>query len=116
MIATLFSSLALAGGLDGKTFDVALVDPQKKSDADQLVFASGQFESPGCAKYGFGKAAYVATESGSSWTVTVDQVSPTEGKNHWALTVTGSHVVGTLDWTKAGQAPIRYAVAGDLHK
>jgi uncharacterized UPF0146 family protein len=116
MILSLVTSAALAGSLDGKTFDVTITDPQHKSEKDALQFAADTFLSPGCEKYGFAKSAYTATEAAGVWKVVVDQASAAEGKNHWDLSVTGSHIEGTLLWTKAGQDPIRYAVAGELHK
>ena len=116
MILSLFSTLAFAGALDGKTFTATLTDPQKKADPDTLTFAADQFEAAACTKYGFAKSAYTATQAGDAWKVTVDQVSATEGKTHWALTVTGTHIEGSMDWTKTGQAAIHYTVSGDIHK
>ena len=107
------TTLALAGALDGRTFTATVTDPQRKADADTLVFASDTFASTLCEPYGFHAAAYTVAADG---TVTVDQTSATEGKAHWVLTVTGDALEGSMDWVKAGQAPIHYVVSGTRKK
>ncbi len=106
-------TLALAGTLDGKTFTVTVTDPQKKADADTLVFANDTLDSTVCQQWGFRASGYAVAADG---TVTAHQTSATEGATHWTLKVVGDRIEGSMDWSKAGQAPIHYVVSGSLKK
>lgn len=102
------------GDLDGKTFQVTVTDPQGKGEPDTITFAAGQLDSVGCQKYGFPKAPYKVTKSGSAVTFSSEAKSAKEGMNKWEGKVEGDKIEGTLVWTKPGQAPISYKFNGKV--
>ncbi|MCA9520777.1 MAG: hypothetical protein KC609_07385 [Myxococcales bacterium] len=120
ILALSLSSPVLAAkkmALDGKTFQVVSVDPQKKSGPDVLIFAKGTFHSTGCDQYGFKKAAYKLKKVKGGWSFTAVSKSAKEGVNRWAGMVKSDMTIsGTLDWSKKGQKPIHYTFTGSLKK
>ena len=89
---------AMHQALDGKTFDVTLVEPER-SAPDQLVFDAATFESSACRPYGFKPASYTATVHGDD--VQFESTAKTKegGSNVWKGTVHGSIVKGTLTYS-----------------
>lgn len=100
--------------LDGKVFIGELGEKGKPSgDVDEYSFRAGMFHSLACDAYGFGPAPYHATK-GDGIEFESQTVSPTEGHMEWKGRVKGKSLVGTVVWTKEGQAPIQYWFRGQL--
>jgi len=85
--------------LDGKTFDVMLVQSDGKSGPDQLVFDTATFESSACRPYGFGLARYSASAHGDDVQFESTAKAKDGGSNAWKGTVHGSSVKGTLTYS-----------------
>lgn len=99
--------------LDGKTFQVRVVDPQGKEDTDTLLFRDGTFRSTACDRYGFTAAPYtVEVRPDGAMAFKSDSRSPSEGRNQWEGRVLGDRVEGSFTWTKEGQAPVKYTFDG----
>src|SRR5262249_7082928 len=81
--------------LDGKVFDVVLVQSNGQKDPDQLVFDSATFESLACRPYGFKPATYAARAQGGDVAFESSPKSKDAGANVWKGTVHGSSVSGT---------------------
>lgn len=95
------SAPAAHGPLDGKVFDVELVDPNGKKDPDQLTFDAASFESSACRPYGFKAAKYSGRAQGEDVTFESTAVTKDGGTNAWKGTVHGSTVKGTVTCTDA---------------
>lgn len=104
------------GSLDGKTFQIQVTEPGKPPQPDELIFAAGKLDSTECRKYGFAPAAYTVKKEGNAMSFTSEAKSEKEGTNRWTGKVEGDRVSGTLEWTKPGQATIKYTYAGTLAK
>jgi hypothetical protein len=106
LLALFFVGAAWAGKgkLDGKTFQITMVEPDKKTYADTLTFKNGMFDSSECTKYGFKSAPY----SGDATAFTATAKSEKEGTAEWSATVKGDQIEGKLVWTKAGQPTYTY--------
>lgn len=105
------------GPLDGRTFEVTLVEKGKSDpQPDTLIFNDGSFDSAGCREYGFTAASYKATQKGDAWTFVVETKSAEEGTNRWEGTIRDSAIEGTLVWTKPGQEPISYTFKSNPKK
>ena len=92
------------GKLDGKTFKVTVVEPDKKTYPDTLTFKNGMFDASGCAQYGFKPTAY----SGDAASFTATAKSEKEGTTEWSGTVKGDQIEGKMVWIKAGQPAYTY--------
>jgi hypothetical protein len=99
--------------LDGKVFDVVLVQSNGQKDPDQLVFDSATFESIACRPYGFKAATYTAHMQGGD---VAFESSPKSkgGANVWKGTVRGSTVSGSLDYTGPKGEPMTCTFEGKL--
>ena len=84
----------------------------EKPSKDTLVFKNGEMTSTACVKYGFKASPYTASQSGSSWSFTSEQVSAKQGKTAWSGTVNGETVNGTMVWTKPDGTTLHAAFAG----
>jgi len=103
-----------APSLDGKLFVGELGEKGKSSgDLDEYSFQAGKFHSVACDAYGFGPAPYQARK-GDGIEFESQTVSETEGQMDWKGRVKGKSLVGTVVWTKEGQAPIDYWFRGQL--
>lgn len=108
------SAPAAHGVLDGKVFDVELVDPSGKKGADQLTFDAAIFESSACRPYGFKAAKYSGHAQGEDVMFESTAVAKDAGTNAWTGTVHGSSVKGTMTYTDAKGAATRYTYEGKL--
>jgi hypothetical protein len=100
--------------LDGKVFDVVLVQPNGQKDPDQLVFDSATFESLACRPYGFKAATYSAHAQGGDVAFESSPKSKDAGANMWKGTVHGSTVSGTLVCTGPKGEPMNCTFEGKL--
>ncbi len=99
--------------LDGKVFDVVLVQANGQKDPDQLVFDSATFESLACRSYGFKPATYSARTQGGD--VAFESTPKTkDGANAWKGTVRGTSVSGTLNYTGPKGEPMSCTFEGKL--
>jgi hypothetical protein len=108
------SAPAAHGVLDGKVFEVQLVDGSGKKDQDQLVFDAASFESSACRPYGFKPAKYTGRAQGEDVTFESTAVAKDAGTNAWTGTVHGSSVRGTLTYTDPKGSATRYTYEGKL--
>ncbi len=123
---TVIAALALAASalagpqvagalLDGKTFEIRLVEQDKSEpQRDSLIFAEGTFDSTGCRQYGFARTPYTVERKGEAWHFAAEAKSEKEGTNRWKGIVSGNHIAGTLVWSKPGQATINYTFTGEI--
>ena len=89
--------------LDGKTFTGFNGEKGQQLDpdeAEEIVFANGQFISTTCNKYNFSGVAYSASEVGDSIHFQAVTLSPTHGKITWQGVVHGEQANVTFVWTK----------------
>jgi len=100
--------------LDGKVFDVVLVQSNGQKDPDQLVFDSATFESLACRPYGFKPATYSARTQGGDVAFESSPRSKDAGANVWKGTVHGSTVSGTLSCTGPKGEPMNCTFEGKL--
>ena len=100
--------------LDGKVFDVVLVQSNGQKDPDQLVFDSATFESLACRPYGFKPATYSARMQGGDVAFESSPKSKDAGANVWKGTVHGSTVSGTLSSTGPKGEPMNCTFEGKL--
>ena len=104
--------------LDGTRWKIRIAPDEaarragEKPSNDTLVFKNGEMTSTACVKHGFKASPYTASQSGSSWSFTSEQVSAKQGKTAWAGTVNGKAVNGTMAWTKPDGTILRAAFAG----
>jgi hypothetical protein len=100
--------------LDGKTFDVMLVQSDGKKDSDQLAFDAATFESSACRPYGFKPAKYTATAHGDDVQFESTASTKEAGSNAWKGTVHGSSVKGTLVYSNPKGETTSYTFEGKL--
>jgi hypothetical protein len=100
--------------LDGKVFEVVLVQSNGQKDPDQLVFDSATFESLACRPYGFKPASYSAHMQGSDVAFESSPKSKDAGANMWKGTVRGSSVSGSMTCTGPKGEAMSYTFEGKL--
>ena len=105
LAAAVFTSLAFApaafaqtAALDGKAFvaDAGMKGKDADEKGDTLSFAGGMFHSSACDQYGYGKAAYKATQVGDAIQFEAETMSEKDGRLTWKGTVRGSDIEGTF--------------------
>jgi len=107
MLAAITPSLAMANGLEGRTFQGVFIERGKTSgDADTVTFKDGRFRSSACDKYGYGDATYKTVAAGDTVRFEAETMSPKYGKLLWTGSVRGSKLDATVMMERQGKAPI----------
>jgi hypothetical protein len=108
------SAPAARGVLDGKVFDVVLVEANGKKSPDQLIFDGAKFESTACRPYGFQPAQYAGHAQGDGVAFEASAKAKDAGTNAWSGTVNGSSVRGTMTCTNAKGEAMHCTYEGKL--
>jgi hypothetical protein len=121
LMAALAAAPALAAEtypLDGRTYEVKVVDPSGKTETDTLIFQDGTFRSTMCDQYGFTAAPYVAApgDGPGTYNFVVTATSAAEGLNTWTGSVKDDRIEGDFTWAKPGQAAVAYSFEGKAQK
>lgn len=109
------ASPALAGTLDGRSFDGVFLERGKTSgDADTLIFKDGRFRSTACDRYGYSDAGYKTSADGDGLRFEAETHSPKYGKLQWSGTVRGGKLDATVMMLQAGKPAVEnWVVAGE---
>jgi hypothetical protein len=108
------SAPAARGVLDGKVFDVVLVEASGQKSPDQLVFDGAKFESTACRPYGFQPAQYAGHAQGDDVAFEASAKAKDTATNAWSGTVRGSSVRGTMTCTNGKGEAVHYTYEGKL--
>lgn len=111
----LVHGLALAGPLDGRSFQGVFLERGKTSgDADTLTFKEGRFRSSACDKYGYSDAPYRATVQGEAVFFETETESPRYGKLVWKGVVRDGKLDATATALRSGRSAVEnWVVAGE---
>ena len=106
-LAALVPTLAVAEGLDGRSFQGVFIERGKTSgDADTLTFRNGRFHSSACDQYGYGDAAYKTAATGDAVRFEVETQSAKYGKLLWNGVIRGGKLDATVMMVQNGKSPI----------
>jgi hypothetical protein len=101
------ASPALAGALDGRSFQGVFLERGKTSgDADTLTFKDGRFRSSACDRYGYSDAPYKATTVGDTMRFETETESPKYGKLMWSGVVRGGKLDATVMMVQPGKSAV----------
>lgn len=101
------ASPALAGALDGRSFDGVFLERGKTSgDADTLIFRDGRFRSTACDRYGYSDASYKATAEGDVVRFEAETQSAKYGTLQWSGVVRGGKLDATVMMVQPGKKAI----------
>jgi len=109
------ASPALAGSLDGRSFEGVFLERGKTSgDADTLIFKDGRFRSTACDRYGYSDAGYRTTADGDGMRFEAETHSPKYGKLQWSGVVRGGKLDATVMMLQPGKPAVEnWVVAGE---
>ena len=109
------ASPALAGTLDGRSFDGVFLERGKTSgDADTIIFKDGRFRSTACDRYGYSDAAYKTSSEGDTLRFEAETQSPKYGKLQWSGVVRGGKLDATVMMVQPGKTAVEnWVVAGE---
>lgn len=109
------ASPALAGSLDGRSFEGVFLERGKTSgDADTLIFKDGRFRSTACDRYGYSDAGYRTTAEGDGMRFEAETHSPKYGKLQWSGVVRGGKLDATVMMLQPGKPAVEnWVVAGE---
>lgn len=107
-------SVAHAGALDGRAFDVEMMPVGTDKVIDNtLTFHSGTFLSAVCVKHDFTQADYSATEKDGKVEFEATGTSYTKGHMDWHGTVEKGRLEATAVWHRPDRdEPIRFTIRG----
>ena len=106
-LTALVPTLAMADGLEGRSFQGVFLERGKTSgDADTITFKDGRFRSSACDRYGYSDASYKANTAGEAMSFEAETVSAKYGKLMWSGTVRGGKLDATVMMTRDGKAPV----------
>lgn len=113
--AILPASPALAGSLDGRSFDGVFLERGKTSgDADTLIFKDGRFRSTACDRYDYSDAGYRTSADGDGLRFEAETHSPKYGKLQWSGVVRGGKLDATVMMLQPGKPAVEnWVVAGE---
>ncbi len=104
ILAAAIPTLAVAEGLDGRSFQGVFLERGKTSgDADTLVFKDGRFRSSACDQYGYSDAAYKTVAVGDTVRFEAETASPRYGKLYWTGSVRGGKLDATVMMERKGK-------------
>ena len=105
--AALPAAPALAGNIDGRSFQGVFLERGKTSgDEDTLIFKDGRFRSTACDRYGYSDAPYTATAAGDALRFQAETVSPKYGKLLWSGTIRGGKLDATVMMLQPGKSAV----------
>lgn len=109
------ASPALAGALDGRSFEGVFLERGKTSgDADTLIFKDGRFRSTACDRYGYSDAAYRISADADGMRFEAETHSPKYGKLQWSGVVRGGKLDATVMMLQPGKPAVEnWVVAGE---
>lgn len=109
------ASPALAGSLDGRSFEGVFLERGKTSgDADTLIFKDGRFRSTACDRYGYSDAGYRTTADGDGMRFEAETHSPKYGMLRWSGVVRGGKLDATVMMLQPGKPAVEnWVVAGE---
>jgi hypothetical protein len=106
-LAALVPTLAVAEGLDGRSFQGVFIERGKTSgDADTLAFKNGRFHSSACDQYGYGDAPYKTAAAGDAVRFEAETQSAKYGKLLWNGVIRGGKLDATVMMVRNGKSPI----------
>ena len=106
-LAALVPTLAMAEGLDGRSFQGVFIERGKTSgDADTLTFKNGRFHSSACDQYGYGDAAYKTDATGDAVRFEVETQSAKYGKLLWNGVIRGNKLDATVMMERKGKTAL----------
>jgi hypothetical protein len=106
-LTALVPTLAMAEGLDGRSFQGVFLERGKTSgDADTLTFKNGRFHSSACDQYGYSDAPYKTAAAGDGMRFEAETQSAKYGKLQWNGVIRGNKLDAVVMMEQKGKKPI----------
>jgi hypothetical protein len=106
-LTALVPTLAMAEGLDGRSFQGVFLERGKTSgDADTLTFKNGRFHSSACDQYGYSDAPYKTAAAGDALRFEAETQSAKYGKLQWNGVIRGNKLDAVVMMEQKGKKPI----------
>ena len=105
-LTALVPTLAMAEGLDGRTFQGVFLERGKTSgDSDTLTFKNGRFHSSACDQYGYSDAPYKTAAAGEGLRFEAETQSAKYGKLQWNGVIRGNKLDAVVMMQQKGKKP-----------
>ena len=106
-LTALVPTLAMADGLEGRSFQGVFLERGKTSgDADTLTFKNGRFHSSACDQYGYSDAPYKTAAAGDGMRFEAETQSAKYGKLQWNGVIRGNKLDAVVMMEQKGKKPI----------